>query len=80
MGGRKRMRVSTPEAPVVDTTPRGSINIWPMQCQEPDLLAEEVARGDHDAHLSDLRAAEKTQRDDHAVMAAIDERLKAARG
>jgi hypothetical protein len=77
----RALLVTTPESPVVlDSLQRGSVDIWPIQRATPADLAAEIARGEHDAYLSDLLAAERTQRAAPVVLQAIAARRGRAGG
>jgi hypothetical protein len=75
----RALLVTTPESPVVlDSLQRGSVDIWPIQRAAPADLAAEIERGEHDAYLSDLLAAERTQRSAPVVLRAIAARRSLA--
>lgn len=57
---RRKMTATTPEAPVFDTA-RGSVDIGPVVHADPSDLAKEIAAGEHDAYLSELRHADKAR-------------------
>ena len=71
---RRRMRVVTPEAPSIDSTPRGSIDTGVLLSADAAQMVAEIERGEHDAHLSDLEHAERTRHDRSSVLAAFAKR------
>jgi hypothetical protein len=77
----RSLLVTTPESPVVlDSLQRGTVDIWPIQRAEPSQLAAEIERGEHDAYLTDLGHAERTQRGAPRVLEAIAARRARAGG
>lgn len=53
------MTPTTPEAPVFDVR-AGQVDVWPILALDPDALAVEIGRGDHDGYLSDVAALDRS--------------------
>jgi hypothetical protein len=55
---------------------RGQINVWPILALDGPALAAEIARGDHDAYLTDLALLDRAQ----SARAVVQDAIRARRG
>ena len=76
MARPRKLKITTPESPgpALDSTTRGTVDVWPIIRAEPAQLAKEIEAGDHDGMLSELQAVEVARRKSPLVLQAFEAR------